>query len=41
MGSKWKILAAELRLMAGWLGLDGVQVNGRGDLARALAAQIR
>ncbi|MBQ1542378.1 MAG: YcaQ family DNA glycosylase [Caulobacteraceae bacterium] len=34
-------LAAELRLMAGWLGLDGVQVNGRGDLARALAAQIR
>ena len=30
-------LAAELRLMAGWLGLDGVDVVGRGDLAGALS----
>jgi uncharacterized protein YcaQ len=26
-------LAAELRLMAGWLGLDDVEVSDRGDLA--------
>ncbi|MES2835103.1 MAG: winged helix-turn-helix domain-containing protein [Pseudomonadota bacterium] len=30
-------LAAELRLMAGWLGLERVEVAGRGDLARPLA----
>ncbi|MGV9008968.1 winged helix-turn-helix domain-containing protein [Brevundimonas sp.] len=30
-------LAAELRLMAGWLGLDGVEVIGRGDLASPLS----
>ena len=30
-------LAAELRLMAGWLGLDAVTVEPRGDLAPALA----
>lgn len=30
-------LAAELRLMAGWLGLNGVDVVGRGDLAGALS----
>jgi uncharacterized protein YcaQ len=29
-------LADELRLMAGWLGLDGVCVEHRGDLAPAL-----
>jgi uncharacterized protein YcaQ len=34
-------LAAELHLMAAWLGLDGVEVAGRGDLAPALAAQLR
>ena len=31
-------LAAELQLMAGWLGLSEVQVSRRGDLAEALAA---
>jgi uncharacterized protein YcaQ len=31
-------LAAELRLMAGWLGLDGVAVSPVGDLAPAVAA---
>ncbi|MDB5437137.1 MAG: ycaQ, partial [Phenylobacterium sp.] len=30
-------LAAELKLMAGWLGLAGVRVENRGDLAAALA----
>lgn len=34
-------LAAELQLMAEWLGLSGVQVNGRGDLAPALAHRHR
>ncbi|KQW82699.1 winged helix-turn-helix domain-containing protein [Brevundimonas sp. Root1279] len=29
-------LATELRLMAGWLGLEGVEVVGKGDLAEAL-----
>ena len=33
-------LAAELRLVAGWLGLDGVSVAGRGDLAPALATAL-
>ncbi len=33
-------LAAELRLMAGWLGLSDVQVIDRGDLAEALNAAI-
>jgi uncharacterized protein YcaQ len=33
-------LAAELRAMAGWLGLDGVVVGERGDLAPALAAEV-
>lgn len=33
-------LAAELRLMAGWLGLPDVEVKPRGDLATALAAAI-
>ena len=34
-------LAAELRAMARWLGLDDVRVARRGDLARALAAAVR
>ena len=34
-------LAAELRRLAGWLGLDDVVVGGRGDLAWALAAAVR
>jgi uncharacterized protein YcaQ len=33
-------LAAELRLMAGWLGLERVAVDRRGDLARPLAAAL-
>lgn len=33
-------LAAELKLMAGWLGLERVVVEPRGDLAEALAASI-
>ncbi|MCP3422344.1 winged helix-turn-helix domain-containing protein [Nocardioides pinisoli] len=33
-------LAAELRRLAGWLGLDDVVVGGRGDLAGALAAAV-
>jgi hypothetical protein len=32
--------AAELRLMASWLGLERVEVNGAGDLAPALAAEL-
>ncbi len=34
-------LAAELRTMAGWLGLSGVDVQDRGDLAPALAIEVR
>ena len=33
-------LAAELRRMAGWLGLEGVEVIGRGDLADALESVV-
>ena len=33
-------LAAELRLMAGWLGLDEVEVRPKGDLAAELAAAL-
>jgi uncharacterized protein YcaQ len=33
-------LAAELQRMAGWLGLERVAVEPRGDLATALAAEI-
>ena len=29
-------LTAELRLMASWLGLEQVEIKGRGDLAAAL-----
>lgn len=29
-------LAEELRRMAGWLGLDGIEIAGKGDLAEAL-----
>ncbi len=34
------LLAGELRLMAGWLGLDKVQVQVKGDLAGALASAL-
>jgi len=34
-------LAAELAAMAGWLGLDGVEVEPRGDLAPALTSAVR
>jgi uncharacterized protein YcaQ len=34
-------LAAELRLMASWLGLDDVEVKPRGDLAPALTKTLR
>ena len=34
-------LAAELRLMAGWLGLSAVSVQPKGDLAAALASASR
>jgi hypothetical protein len=33
-------LAAELRVMAGWLGLDSVSAARKGDLATALRAQL-
>jgi uncharacterized protein YcaQ len=33
-------LAAELRLLAGWLGLTDIEVRPRGDLARPLAAVV-
>lgn len=33
-------LAAELKLMAGWLGLERVRVERKGDLAEALAAAV-
>ena len=33
-------LAQELKLMAGWLGLEGVRVEKRGDLASALASAV-
>jgi uncharacterized protein YcaQ len=34
-------LAAQLRVMAGWLGLDGVVAGERGDLAAPLASILR
>jgi uncharacterized protein YcaQ len=34
-------LAAELVDMAGWLGLSGITVNGRGDLSPALESALR
>ena len=33
-------LAHELKLMAGWLGLESVRVEKKGDLAKALAASL-
>ena len=33
-------LATELRLVAGWLGLERVSVTGRGDLAPSLQAAL-
>ncbi|WP_312160233.1 winged helix-turn-helix domain-containing protein [Phenylobacterium sp.] len=35
-----ELLAAELKLMAGWLGLDRVEVAPKGDLAAALAGAL-
>ena len=35
-GDTAALLAAELKLMAGWLGLERVEVAGKGDLAREL-----
>jgi uncharacterized protein YcaQ len=40
-GSTPTALAAELELMARWLGLGSVAVSGHGDLAPALAEQLR
>jgi uncharacterized protein YcaQ len=34
-------LAAELRLMAGWLGLEGIAVQASGDIARPLKGALR
>jgi uncharacterized protein len=34
-------LAAELQIMADWLGLDGVEVGERGDLAAPLLREVR
>jgi uncharacterized protein YcaQ len=39
-GATAAALAAELRTMAGWLGLDSVAVERRGNLARPLAACV-
>ena len=36
-----RALAAELKTMAGWLGLDSVTVAPRGDFAGPLAAAVR
>ena len=36
-----RALAAELAALAGWLGLEAVHVERRGDLARALAAAVK
>jgi uncharacterized protein YcaQ len=33
-------LAAELELMAGWIGLDRIEVQANGDLARSLAKAV-
>jgi uncharacterized protein YcaQ len=35
------LLAGELRLMAGWLGLDRVEVQPKGDLAHRLASALK
>jgi uncharacterized protein YcaQ len=34
-------LTAELRMLAGWLGLEAIAVGSQGDFARPLAAAIR
>jgi uncharacterized protein YcaQ len=39
-GATVQRLAAELRLLAGWLGLDGVEVGPVGDLAGPLASEV-
>ena len=38
-GHTAEVLATELRLMAGWLGLERVEVAPRGDMAAALGAE--
>ena len=40
-GSVAVALAAELQGMAGWLGMDGVAIEGRRGFARPLAAAVR
>lgn len=40
-GDTLALLAGELALMAEWLGLGGIRVNGGGDLSAPLAAAIR
>ena len=40
-GATAELLAGELRLMAGWLGLDRVEVRPKGDLAAPLAEALR
>jgi len=40
-GDTAEALAAELRVLAGWLGLESVRVGRRGDLARRLASALR
>jgi uncharacterized protein len=39
-GETAQALAEELKLMAGWLGLERVEVVGKGDLAQELAAAL-
>jgi uncharacterized protein len=40
-GSVAAALAAELRGMAGWLGMESVAIEGRRGFARTLAAAVR
>ncbi len=40
-GETAAVLADELTLMAGWLGLERVEVAGRGDLASALDGALQ
>ncbi len=40
-GATAELLAGELRLMAGWLGLDRMEVRPKGDLAAPLAEALR
>ena len=40
-GPAAEALARELRTMAGWLGLESVRIERRGEFARPLAAAVR